>query len=93
MAAEAIREDPVAGVEDLDQEGPRLGPEDLRVDRAVEQARRREAVMAQGGDEGHRVHRLKGARLSPLPARDLPAPLRDIPRTHAHEDPTSRAWP
>ena len=54
MAAEIVHDDDVAGFEDRNELLFDIGAEAFAVDRAVEDARGREPVAAQGAEEGQR---------------------------------------
>ena len=69
VAAEIVHDHDVAGLEGWQQELVDPGEEADAIDGAVEQTGRGNAVVSEGGEEGHRrpaaVRRLGGERLSP----------------------------
>ena len=62
VRSQIVENDDVVGLESWDQELLDIGAKALAVDRTVEQARRLDAVVAQGGEKGRGV---------PMPMRDL----------------------
>jgi hypothetical protein len=53
MAAEIVHDDDVPGLEGRDQHALDTEPEALAVDRTIDEPGRLDAIMPQGGEEGH----------------------------------------
>ena len=76
VAAEIIEHDDVSGVQRRDEDLPDIELEQFAVDRAVDDPRRVDAVMAQGGEEGHGLPMAIGDHRSQSLAARAPAAQR-----------------
>ena len=76
VAAEVVHDDNVVGPQFRDQNLLDIGAEARAIDRPVDHPRGDDAVVAQGGDEGHGVPVTKGRVADQAFAAQPPAPKR-----------------